>query len=121
MDTRQSRFLFALSSVVLLASPASADAVRARERVAAPDGITCAGFLLPRTDYTAGASPVSVAIGDFDEDGDPDLAVANRFTPSISVFLNDGDGTFAAPIDVTVTNEPTWVATADLDGDSHLD
>jgi hypothetical protein len=48
-------------------------------------------------DYSVGdgAAPFALTVGDFNNDGIPDLATANRGTnPSISVFLGNGDGTF---------------------------
>ena len=50
--------------------------------------------------YTTGTDPVAVVIGDFDGDGEIDLAVANAITTvepvpgTVSIFLNRGDGTF---------------------------
>jgi hypothetical protein len=48
----------------------------------------------PATDYAAGDGPVSVAIGDLNGDGKPDLATANLYGRTLSVLLNRGDGTF---------------------------
>jgi hypothetical protein len=44
---------------------------------------------LARRDYPVGASPSSVAVGDFNGDGVPDLAVANYDSDSVSVLIND--------------------------------
>jgi ankyrin repeat protein len=41
-----------------------------------------------------GSGPVSVAVGDFNEDGINDMVVANANDNTISVFLGNGDGTF---------------------------
>ena len=49
-----------------------------------------------KTDYGTGRSPRSVAIGDVNGDGRPDLAVANENSNTVSVLLN----ICAAPTDV---------------------
>src|SRR5438034_9916425 len=54
---------------------------------------SASGFA-PAVDYTAGDGPVSVAVGDLNGDGTPDLATANLYGHSLSVLLNRGDGTF---------------------------
>jgi hypothetical protein len=46
--------------------------------------------------YAAGHGPWSVAIGDLNGDGKPDLATANLNGRSVSVLLNGGDGSFRA-------------------------
>ncbi len=54
-------------------------------------GTTPAGALtpsfVPRIEFSTGASPTSIAIGDFNGDGKPDLAVANVGANTISVLL----------------------------------
>ncbi len=74
-----------------------------------------------RTDYAVGNSPQSVFIADLDGDGDNDLAVANFNSASVSVFLNNGDGTFASKVDYGVEMGPQSVFIADLDGDGDND
>jgi large repetitive protein len=65
--------------------------------------------------------PQSMVTGDFDHDGNPDLAVANS-DATISVFLNNGDGTFRAPIVVNTFGHPySALAVADINGDGKLD
>ena len=46
----------------------------------------------------AGDAPVSVALGDVNGDGRPDLAVANSTSNNVSVLLGNGDGTFQPPV-----------------------
>ena len=50
-------------------------------------------------DYATGVEPrTSVAAGDLNGDGKPDLAVANLGNNTVSVLLNNGNGTFADPV-----------------------
>jgi hypothetical protein len=58
-----------------------------------------------------------VAVYDLDRDGDLDLAVANQFSDTFSVLLNNGDGTFAEQVIYGMEATPRSVAVGDLDGD----
>ena len=80
------------------------------------------------TDVTARAGVgdrswgVGVAVGDIDNDGDPDLYITN-LGPNL-LYLNNGDGTFT---DITAhagVGDPGWGTSAaffDMDGDADLD
>jgi hypothetical protein len=52
-------------------------------------------FLPPAT-VASGSDPVSVAVADFNRDGDPDLAVSNVNLSRVSVLLGSTGGTFTA-------------------------
>jgi hypothetical protein len=74
------------------------------------------------TDTGVSPAPQNVVIGDFNHDGNMDLAIANPNTSSVGVLLGHGDGTFAAAASYPVTNYfPLSIATADLNGDGYLD
>src|SRR5260370_19627352 len=63
--------------------------------------------------YAAGSAPfepVSVAVGDFNGDGKPDLAAANSSSNNVSVLLGNGDGTFQAAVHYAVGSGPRSVA-----------
>ena len=73
------------------------------------------------------AFAVSVAVGDFNGDAKPDLAVISSgsisYDPgSVSVFLGNGDGTFQAPEGFgTNSRRAGAVAVGDFNGDGKLD
>ena len=71
--------------------------------------------------YVVGNHPSAVVVGDFNGDGDADVAVANRDDNTLSVLLGNGDGTFQAQMTYAVGNSPTALVAADLNGDGNLD
>ena len=72
---------------------------------------------------TTGGGPTSVAIGDFNGDLKPDMAVANRLSHDISLFINTGIGTFLAPQTIALngSDAPAAIVAADFDGDGRVD
>jgi hypothetical protein len=59
-----------------------------------------------------------VVLGDFNGDGSLDIATANDGTAnSVSVLLNNGDGTFQAPKTYSAGSSPVQIVTADFNGD----
>ena len=75
----------------------------------------------PQVTYSSGAGPFQVAIGDLNGDGYPDIVTANNNAASVSVFLNNGNGTFAAAASYGIGSTPAGVALGDLNGDGKLD
>lgn len=63
----------------------------------------------------------SVAVGDFNGDGKPDLTTVNFYDGSISVRLNNGDGIFGTEKKYKTAFGPVAVAVADFNGDGNLD
>ena len=94
---------------------------------------TGAGTFSLRTDYStgpAGSKPVAVATGDFNGDGNTDLAVLNSgdmgsgVVGNVAVMLGVGDGSFNSvnPIDVGDLGDGlSAIAVGDMDGDTDLD
>ncbi len=56
--------------------------------------------------YGVGVQPHSIALDDFNGDGNMDSAVANAGAGTVSVSLGEGDGTFAGAIDYPVGSGP---------------
>src|SRR5207247_10131353 len=79
------------------------------------------GTFQPALNFSTGASPMSVAVGDFNRDGKPDLAVANHGSGNVSVLLGNGDGTFQPAVNYGVATYPYSVAVGDFNGDGKPD
>jgi VCBS repeat-containing protein len=81
------------------------------------------GFSL-QTDppYAAGSFPASIAVGDFNADQHPDLAVADQLTGDILMLRGRNDGTFIRPAErVATVAEPGSVVVANLNSDTDPD
>ncbi|MEG4521442.1 DUF4347 domain-containing protein [Microcoleus sp. C2D2] len=80
-----------------------------------------------KIDPEVGLGTKSVAVGDFNFDGNSDLVTANYTTSNISLLLGNGDGTFGAATYFGVGSNfgvglnPSSVAVADFNGDGNLD
>ncbi|MEG3909723.1 DUF4347 domain-containing protein, partial [Microcoleus sp. w2-18aC6] len=69
---------------------------------------------------TVGSRPYSMAVGKFNNDSFPDLAVTNFESQSISILLGNGSGGFTTT-EIPVGSSPSSVTVADLNGDSKQD
>ncbi len=87
------------------------------------DGSSFAGQVV----FVAGINPWSIASGDFDGDGKPDLAVINLVSSTVSVFRNTAtagninSSSLAAKVDYATGSEGQGVAAGDIDGDGKAD
>ena len=73
--------------------------------------------------YLAGWGSYSIAIGDLNGDGKRDVVAANILSPTVSVFLGNGDATLAPATGLTasVDSQLVSVAIGDLNGDGKPD
>lgn len=91
-----------------------------------PGSITSSSFA-PKVDFITGEVTLSVAIGDVDVDGKPEIVVANLDANSLSIFRNTSTpgsidaSSFAGKVDLPSSTNPSSVAIGDLDGDGKPD
>src|SRR5689334_15082853 len=88
-------FLSQVSASSLRSGTATAAAVSTV--AASPSGGCSVPNFGPPTSYPAGGNPVAVKIGDFNNDGKPDVAVADYISDEVSVLLGNGSGGFGSP------------------------
>ena len=74
-------------------------------------------------EYSAGETPISVAVGDFDDDGVQDLAVTNRYSYDVSILMGLGDGRFSGETRFDLWNAAATqsIAVGDFDRDGMAD
>src|SRR6266705_4080724 len=78
----------------------------------------------PQTEYVAATKngPSGIAVGDFNGDGKPDLAVVNFGDWNVYLLLGNGDGTFQPAKSVFFSpGFPWYIAEGDFNGDGKLD
>lgn len=72
-------------------------------------------------DVAAGASPTSLAMGDFDSDGNADVAVVNSAGNDISLLRGTGSGAFFPGVKCATVPQPRSVAAGDFNADGKID
>ncbi len=73
--------------------------------------------------YNVGDNPEYLAVGDFNEDGKPDLITSNQNSASLSLILGDVSNTVTPPTPTTisVSSGPGEIRVADINNDGHQD
>ncbi len=90
------------------------------------------GTLRPAQNFGTGAFPLSLAVGDVNNDGKRDVVTANSGSRTVSVLLGNGNGTLQAPQNLTLPPRtgpngelaqqvPQSVVVGDLNADGKLD
>ena len=86
-----------------------------------PVGVSTTSLNFSSSTLTTGLAPYRMAQGDFNLDGKTDLAVANLGGNTVSIFMGNGDGTFQAAQNVSVSSRPFSVSVGDFNGDGKPD
>jgi FG-GAP-like repeat/Cep192 domain 4 len=79
------------------------------------------GTFKTAVNYPVSGTPAALAVGDFNDDGDLDVAVANQTSDALTILLGNGDGTFQAASDQQAAGALDAVVLADFNGDGTLD
>ena len=72
-------------------------------------------------DASNGSGGDTAAVGDFDEDGHPDLVEVDFSAGAVSLLFGHAGGTFTTGPAIAVGMHPEHAVTGDFDGDHHLD
>lgn len=84
------------------------------------------GTFGPEVAYPAGDVPInnkpqSLAVGDFNRDGNTDLAIADGNGFNLTVLLGKGDGTFRSGVNYAVNGDALSITVEDFNGDGIAD
>src|SRR5262249_18394567 len=80
------------------------------------------GLFNGHVDYSSAVSAMAVAVGDFTQDGRPDVALAmNSPLNRVAIYPGLGDGTLDGPFLLDVGAAPRTLLPGDFDGDGALD
>ncbi|HEX6772024.1 MAG TPA: VCBS repeat-containing protein [Acidobacteriaceae bacterium] len=87
-----------------------------------PSSAAVAGFASVER-LPSGTLPTAVAAADFNEDGNPDLAISNGADNTVTVLLGDGAGGFTNPPGLLYMtgSTPVWLTAAKLTSSGHAD
>ena len=113
-----------------LAAPAKMSQFAAVSQAVLTDPFQATVTVLPglgggafQTERTAllGTSPVALAAGDFNNDGQKDVVSANFASNDVSVLLGNGSGGFGTATNYTMGTNPSSVVVGDFNRDGTLD
>jgi hypothetical protein len=85
-----------------------------------PGSCTTPSFVLTNN-YPVGNGPERVAVGDFNSDGNTDIAVVNKESADLSVLIGTGGGGFGPAATYDLAAQPSGITVGDYNRDGNLD
>jgi hypothetical protein len=81
-----------------------------------------AGAFTEISSGNTGSLPIFAAAGDFNGNGNVDIAIVNYYGDTPTILLGNGDGTFSeAPGSLVTLTQPRAIAVGHLNGDAYID
>ena len=79
------------------------------------------GTFKAHVDYPAGSFPYTIVVGDFNGDGNLDVAVSDLDSSQVTILSGAGDGTFPNSTAVSTDGAPVGLLAADFNRDGEMD
>jgi hypothetical protein len=83
--------------------------------------LTCSSQSFTTQSYPAGSGPAELIVADFNGDHIPDLAIVNNTSSTVSILINNGNGTFRPHVDFATGPSPVGLAAVDWNKDGKMD
>ena len=83
--------------------------------------LTCFSQSFSTQSYPVGAGPAQLITADFNGDHIPDLATVNTSANTVSILINNGDGTFRSHLEFATGPAPLAIAAVDWNKDGKMD
>ena len=83
--------------------------------------LTCFSQSFSTKSYPVGAGPAQLIVADFNGDHIPDLATVNSSANTVSILINNGDGTFRPQMEFATGPGPIGLAAVDWNKDGKMD
>ena len=83
--------------------------------------LTCFSQSFSTKSYPVGAGPAQLIVADFNGDHIPDLATVNTSANTVSILINNGDGTFRPQLEFATGPAPLGLAAVDWNKDGKMD
>jgi hypothetical protein len=83
--------------------------------------LTCFSQSFSTKSYPVGAGPAQLIVADFNGDHIPDLATVNSSANTVSILINNGDGTFRPQMEFATGPGPNGLAAVDWNKDGKMD